>query len=354
MPVRLSRVPGEKHLTRCEKSGTYYTYYYDPHTQRTLRVSTKERESIMRARAIAQELYREWIALLPKSGRDTRFEDLTTEILKRYESSDRKRTREAAVSPINHLLKTFKGVRVMDITKECFYSKHVPRAKAENPNRNLNPDRKLFIQVMYQAFQKGLIRQPPVGIPKPSIEKDIGRELSNIEISDLFRWCGSADLKLQIEIALKTGMRLREMLSLKWEYFDWGRGTIKLPPSLTKTKRGREFPLCKTLLLPFLDRYNKAQESEFVFPSPNDPEKPQFNNKTAWKTLKRRAEVKARWHDLRHTAATRKLRAGVPKHIISLEMGMGVGVLTRIYSHLNVEDLRVSAEAVKLDFLETA
>ncbi|MGH9353456.1 MAG: site-specific integrase, partial [Terriglobia bacterium] len=43
-----------------------------------------------------------------------------------------------------------------------------------------------------------------------------------------------------------------------------------------------------------------------------DPTKAIGDWKEAWEAARKRARVSCRWHDLRHTACTRMLEAGVP------------------------------------------
>lgn len=62
--------------------------------------------------------------------------------------------------------------------------------------------------------------------------------------------------------------------------------------------------------------------------------------------------VNCRFHDLRHTAATRKLRSGASIHMVSLVLGMSVKILTSIYQHLTVEDLRATAVSGGISFLD--
>jgi integrase len=48
-----------------------------------------------------------------------------------------------------------------------------------------------------------------------------------------------------------------------------------------------------------------------------DPKIPIGSIKEAWESAKRRSGVQVRWHDLRHTACTRLLEAGVTLPIIA-------------------------------------
>jgi integrase/recombinase XerD len=54
--------------------------------------------------------------------------------------------------------------------------------------------------------------------------------------------------------------------------------------------------------------------------------------------------VKARWHDLRHTCATRMLRRGTPLHVAKAVLGMSLKVLVEIYAHVNLDDWRKAIE----------
>lgn len=292
-----------------------------------------------------------YVRFMPTRPTHILFDDLCHKVLKIHEGSDKPRTFVVTRTSVRHLLKTFSGLPIASITPDSFYDLHVPRARLECPTRNLNNDRKIFIQVMNKAFRLGLIPVPPSGIPRPSLDGDIGREITDEELKKLFVACEDDLLFFQMEMALKTGMRLREMLSLKWEYIDLTRAAIFLPKTVTKTKRGRGFPICR-ILSQDLEYKKKRSLSPFVFPSATNPGKFQYDNRYQWRKLKKTADVKCRWHDFRHTCATRMLRAGAPISHVSQILGMSERVLRSIYNHLNVDDLRESATKVDYTFLK--
>lgn len=274
------------------------------------------------------------------------FEEIIDEVMDAHKSRS-KRTYIGCIGSAKALKKTFQNTDASKIVPDDFYSLHVKRLREENPKRNLNNDRKMFIRAMYISYRRGLIRTPPIRIPKPDLEKAGGRELSFIEIKALLNNCTNPELKLQIQLALKTGMRLREILFLRWEYIDLTKGVISLPAAQTKTRRARAFPIARDLILKLSDR-KFTKGSEIVFPSRIKAGVPAYDNKKAWKNLLKRTGIKARFHDLRHTSATIKARAGISRSLIARELGMSEKVLSQIYLHLNVEDLRESAEAVAL------
>lgn len=247
-----------------------------------------------------------------------------------------------AGAPLDHLRRTFGKMPIKDLRDHMFWSMHVPRVRAENPHRNLNPDRKLFIQALNFAFNNEMVARPCGKIKAPNKPSEIGKEISIDDIDRLIRCANSQRLRFQIQIAVNTGMRKGEILSLKWAYIDTVKNIITLPKEITKTRKGRQVPISPELSEAFIKRKERTR-SEYVFPQQYNLNKAQVDNRFGWAVTKRIAGVKCRFHDLRHTAATRKLRAGASVHKLSLVLGMGVDVLQGIYQHLTVEDLRETA-----------
>lgn len=208
---------------------------------------------------------------------------------------------------------------------------------AQRPGSKLFDDRKYMRQVVLEAHRLGAIQVPP-RLAIPDIPGTIGREITKPEIKRLLK-NASSPLRFQIEIGYLMGLRLREMLRLRWDRIDWKRKTIRLLPSDTKTRRGREIPIHPRLLRRFKACYRK-RKSDYVFPSPLGPWRPCNDNRHAWERCKRKAGVKARWHDLRHTCATRLLRAGHSLRIVRKILGNGERVLAEIYDHPDLSDLR--------------
>jgi len=275
------------------------------------------------------------------------FEELIAEVLDTYKSRKALRTYKSTLANARHLIETFSGIRVQEISPDDFYSLHVKRCRIEDPNRNLNNDRKLFVRTLFIAYRRGIISVPPVKIPKPDLESTIGREITPTEINFLFSECRNQELKFQMEMALRTGMRKMELLHLRWEYVDLFRAIITLPPQVTKTRKGRAFPIARDLNVRLQTRRLRVP-GEWVFPSKLKPGLPIENNRGAWERLLVKTGIRARWHDWRHTCASRKAKAKIPRGFIAKELGMSEKVLSSIYMHLDAEDLRESAESIAL------
>jgi len=271
----------------------------------------------------------------------TSFNSIADKLIEDLKLRGAPRTHKVAIAPINHLRKTFGKKKIALIKDHMFWDLHVPRARKENPKRNLNKDRKLFIQVLNHAKYLRLISSGPGKIAKPNLTSDIGREVSDEELQLLINHSPKV-LKFQIEIAVNTGMRKGEIFSIRYDYCDLNRNIIHLPKEVTKTRRGRGVPI-STELSSKIKAMKEISNSPYIFPGKYSNELPQCDNKRGWQRARRVSGVSCRFHDLRHTAATRKLRAGASMGNVSLVMGMGERVLRDIYQHLTVEDLRPTA-----------
>jgi len=71
--------------------------------------------------------------------------------------------------------------------------------------------------------------------------------------------------------------------------------------------------------------------------------------KTAWHSAKKSAAVKARWHDLRHTAVTRLLENGQTLPMVASIMGWSASTTVRMvqrYGHISTDARRAAMEAM--------
>ena len=244
---------------------------------------------------------------------------------------------------LERLTRFFGEKRVSEIS-EVDWGEYVSECKRSAPKRKLHDDKKFMSQVMLVAYRRGFLPRP-ISLKIPCAKSEIGREITTQEIGRLFALAGPR-LRFQMEIALTLGLRRSEMLFLKWDRFRWKDKAIQLHASDTKTRRGRLVPLTLELFHQFRARH-AMKKSVFVFPHRFDRSRPQRDNKTAWKSLKRRAVVKCRWHDWRHTCATLLLRNGVPVAVAAAYLGMSERILNGIYRHLNFQDLKAAADSMR-------
>ena len=113
-----------------------------------------------------------------------------------------------------------------------------------------------------------------------------------------------------ITLALETGMRHEELLSLEWKFVDLERGMIYLPWENEKTSRGRIIPISDTALntLRTVCRY---EASPWVFTNRRTMSR-YVSIWKGWGSLRDKAGLPhVRIHDLRHTFASYTRRLGM-------------------------------------------
>ncbi len=134
--------------------------------------------------------------------------------------------------------------------------------------------------------------------------------------------------------ALNTGMRRGEMLSLKWDKVNLEHGYIILESALTKTKKTRRVSI-NSILKNLLIKLESNKQSDYVFTNEHGKEYSNINSLVyLFNTSLKRADIKGfRFHDLRHTAATRMIEAGVPLFAVGQILGHSNPKTTMRYAH---------------------
>jgi integrase len=123
---------------------------------------------------------------------------------------------------------------------------------------------------------------------------------------------------------------------LRWDQIDMEAGILTIP--LPKGGKTRPVPLSDgaQAILRSLDSFTR---SPWVFPSPKNPLhswNPQsFVNHTFSPSLQKTGIQGACWHTLRHTAASRRIMAGVDLVAVKEILGHRDIVTTLRYSHLS-------------------
>ena len=173
-------------------------------------------------------------------------------------------------------------------------------------------------------------------------------------------------------LALTTGMRMGELLALRWREVDLDGGTLRVNATLHRTRDGFVFAEPKTArsrrqvaltnaAVGALRRHRVAQaeerlrlgavweDNDLVFA--NEVGRPieatNLRNRSFWPLLERAALPRIRFHDLRHTAATLLLGQGVHPKIVSEMLGHSqIAITLDLYSHVTPTMQRQAAETL--------
>jgi excisionase family DNA binding protein len=211
-------------------------------------------------------------------------------------------------------------------------------------NRNLALLKKMF----NLAIDWGYTKENPVRRVRFFSEKDNLKEriLTEAEEIRLLKTCAD-HLKPIVLTALHTGMRRGEILGLEWRQVDLVKRLIKVEK--TKSGRSRAIPiddLLRAELMKLKTKNGSTPSCQNVFLNPRTS-KPISDVKTAFSAALRRAGIKGlRFHDLRHTFASRLIERGIDLITVKELLGHHSVVITQRYTHPSIEQKKRAVESL--------
>jgi len=298
-----------------------------------------------------------------KKAPEVLFEDHAKEFLELY-SKQNKRSWRSDETSLDHLKEFFKGKYLSEITAESI-EKYKAKRKADpvRPNAEKKPgvDPKFISpstvnrevsclkNVLNRAVDWEKLDRNPAAKIKKFREPNAKERILTIDEMKRLLAKASDDLRPVLVVALNTGMRKSEILSLRWKDADFVKGFIHIADS--KSGRSRDIPMNGPVFetLHALDR-----SREFVFENPETKARV-LDVKTAFKGACRRAKkdpddkkdpgiVGVRFHDLRHTAASRMVEAGIDLVTVSKILGHSSIQMTMRYAHPTPENMRLAVQ----------
>lgn len=198
----------------------------------------------------------------------------------------------------------------------------------------INRELGILSKIFSLGIDNGYIKENPVSkVKKLPVKNKLERHLSQDEEIRMMKVCDNdfsflnlnrdEELKLRrkyagmfvhlkpiIVFALNTGARKGEIFNLTWSCVDFERNEI----SILDTKNGKKniIPMNGKLRDLFVEKYRTEKHNQYVFTNPETGFK-YTDIKHSFMTLCKLAHIEGlRFHDLRHTAATRMVDAGVP------------------------------------------
>lgn len=164
-------------------------------------------------------------------------------------------------------------------------------------------------------------------------------------LPDLRGQCFADRLKPMVLVSLYTGVRQGELFNLKWSDLDLVQKVLTVEGEGAKSLQTRHVPL-SSKVLPVLKSWKEQQGDKGGLVFPSDDGSRLNNVKTAWHRVLKDAEITGfRWHDLRHTFASRLAMKGMALNVIRDLLGHADIATTLRYAHLAPD---VKAQAVEL------
>jgi integrase len=221
--------------------------------------------------------------------------------------------------------------------------------------------RRVLVVALSDAERDGLVVRNVARLARAPRQREARpRSLTAAEVRRLVEAARDDPMGPLVILALSTGLRRSELLALRWE--DIGPDSLAVTATLARSAKGgyeRAEPKTRrsrrTIGLPAMARAALARQREasdgspWVFPDPvtGRPVHPETAT-TAWRALAQRTGLSGvRLHDLRHTAATLALAAGVPVRDVADNLGHASPSITlNVYGHAVPEGARRVADAM--------
>lgn len=248
----------------------------------------------------------------------------------------------AALTP--EIIAKFREARLAGDDRKDAKGKRRPRA-----NDTVRLDLALLGHLFTVAIKEwaiGLPSNPVMNIRRPAPGPGRNRRLSRDEekrLLDSIDKHSNPMLRWIVRIALETGMRASEILTLRRMQVDLKRRIVRLLE--TKNTTPRTVPLSVTAVELFREAINhpvRPIDTDLIFygePGKDGKRRPyQFN--PVWMKIKRQQGLAdVRFHDLRHEAVSRFVEAGFSDQEVSAISGHKSMQMLKRYTHLRAEDL---------------
>lgn len=278
------------------------------------------------------------------------------------------RSIEIEEANLKHILPTFGRKLTIDIQPV-----DISRYQAERQKEGASPKTiNLEVGTIRAILRKNRLwanLQPDVRMLR--VSDDVGQAISHEQESALLEECRksrSRSLYPAVALSLSTAMRFSETRLLKWKQIDFAGRTVRVAKSKTEYGEGRPIPMndrAFQVMTMWAGSFPERLPEHYVFPAEKygaagdkfipcahstDPAKPIGDWKEAWEAARERARVSCRWHDLRHTACTRMLEAGVPFSVVATIMGWSPSTAVRMsrrYGHIGQAAQREAVKALE-------
>jgi len=316
------------------------------------------------------------IAPLPRARRIS-YENLRDALLADYTVNKRKwLTRDGRLYELVHLDAFFKNFRAVDVTVDSIRAFIRNRQEQGAANGTINRSLALLRRMFRIAATDGKFR----GVPHFPMLKEAPPRRGFLEHTNYQRLRQELPERLRPVLAMGyyTGMRLGEILKLRWPNVDFASAEIRLDPGTTKNDDPRTVPLAGELLEMLHIEHSRNPQSEFVFM--HEGERIATFRK-AWnsacvraglgtficrtchasvspgsrcaecKKAKRRAQLRRYrgliFHDLRRTGVRNLVRAGVPERVAMAISGHKTRAVFDRYNIVSGRDLKDAARKLE-------
>ena len=326
-------------MATIRKRGKYYQLDYYAHGKRVRESAKTKKEAIGRLGTTTGEI-RQGTYADRRSLRKTRMEDLVREYFDKFRGRSA-RTERMHLDTIEEYFrgKIVSQISVFDVETFLHVRRDTPTIKGKSRSAaTVNREIGVLKRLINRAIEWNMARVNPVSkvkfLPEP---KGRLRFLTRDESKRLLE-CSPRHLYPVVLTALETGMRRGEIFGMRWENVDLKNSDIFIPH--TKNGHSRHVPISDRLRA-VLVKLPRRIGTGYVFTGERrigKPGKPFNDMRPSFEKACMKAGIENfRFHDLRHTAASYLVMAGVPIRTVGEILGHKSMAMTERYAHLSPE-----------------
>jgi len=172
-------------------------------------------------------------------------------------------------------------------------------------------------------------------IPYARVEKKLPIVLSQDEVQRMFNVCDNLKHKLILSILYACGLRVSELINLKWSNIDRSRMIINIQKG--KGNKDRHVMLPQNLLSLLEKYYHEYKPKEYVLNGQNSL---QYSDRSVLQVVKQLAEKagiskRVYTHLMRHCSFTHLCESGTDINLIQKLAGHSNVKTTMIYTHIS-------------------
>ena len=285
------------------------------------------------------------IAAPPRAARVS-YEEIRDALLSDYEVNKRKWIQEGKDGRpymTVHLDRFFGSCRAVNITTDAIREFIRKRLEEGAANGTINRSLALLRRMFHLAVRDRKLRD----VPHFPMLKEASARKGFVEHADFQRLRKELPEYLRpiLTMGYHTGMRLGEIIGLRWHDVDFLNGEIRLEPGTTKNDEPRTIPRIGELFEMLKIEREKNPNSEFVFM--HDGRRIGSFYK-AWKSACERAGLGGLlFHDLRRTGVRNLVRAGVPERVAMAISGHKTRAVFERYNIVSGRDLKEAARKLE-------
>lgn len=159
--------------------------------------------------------------------------------------------------------------------------------------------------------------------------------LSVEEIQRMFNVCENKKHKAILSLLYCCGLRVSELINLKWKHLDKSRGIINILQAKGNKDRQVPFPLQLQNIL--IEYWKEYKTKTFIFSGQKDEQYSSRSVGEVMKQLATKANIDKRvyTHLMRHNSFTHMLESGIDLTLIQKIAGHSSPKTTQIYTHIS-------------------